>query len=415
MRKRQSFLSLTLKRACAATRCVAFGVFRVLLSSFHLVVVYPDVSSGRSNLFLLSTFHPFTINQVSNDNLSFSGGSTVFTYDPRVGVTTLNPPSGEDRGGTDVVFAGYNFLNTSNIACRFGTTAVPAKFFSSEAILCTSPPNLNGMVLAEVTSNGVDFSLSGTAFFYFTRVTVESMWPRLGPASEGGTVVTIHGQGFERTSELSCAFGGVAGVETTWLTSTTLLCTSPPARPGLVPVRVTNNGVDFAPESLDFLYVNDAAVEDVKPRRVLETGQVPVFVRGFNFFNTTTLACRFGTIVVSGTFYTPELLVCMAPSHSAQSRLLRQVGRLSLEVSINGLDYTDSGKAVEYSNFSPPGHYARGWMPAASPNGTFSAGATDSNFTTCDPGSFQPSLGAERCLACPVGFICPGKLPCFFE
>lgn len=318
---------------------------------------------------------------------------------------------GTDSGGSDVVFAGDHFLNTTAIACKFGFTTVPAKFISNQAIRCTSPPNPTGVVSAEVTSNGIDFSFSGKAFTYYPGVRIGSIWPVLGPASKGGTVLTIHGTGFENTSELSCAFGDVSGIETTWLASTVLLCKSPPHRPGLVSVRVSNNGVDFSSDAGKFLYVNDATVGDVTPKWILETGLVPVFVRGSNFMNTTELACRFGSVVVKGSFYTPELLACMAPSYSVQSRLQRAVGRFSVAVSVNGLDYSESGKFVVYSKGSAPGHYARDWVSVAAPNGTFSARTRSLNFTLCDPGSFQPSSGAVRCLPCPVGFICPGKLP----
>lgn len=396
-----------------STETILCGVFLLSCLSLYSVTIQPP---DFAVLFVCTTTTPsqlwdFTSKQVSNNNLTFSGGSTVFTYDNKVDVAMLRPSMGAESGGSDVVFVGDHFLNTTAIACKFGSSAVPAKFISDKVIHCTSPPNPAGVVSAEVTSNGVDFSLSGKAFTYYPGARVGSIWPALGPASKGGTVVTIRGTGFENTSELSCAFGDVAGIETTWLASTVLLCKSPPHRPGLVSVRVSNNGVDFSSDTLNFLYVNDATVGDFKPKQILETGQVPVFVRGSNFMNTTELACRFGSVVVRGSFYTPELLACMAPSHAAQSRLQRAVGRFSVEVSVNGLDYTESGKSVVYSKDSPPGHYAREWMSVAAPNGTFSAGEGSLNFTMCDPGSFQPSSEAVRCLPCPVGFICPGKPP----
>lgn len=350
-------------------------------------------------------------NQVSNDNASFVGGSPIFTYDSRIMVTMLNPSRGAEAGGSSVIVLGNNFLNTTATSCKFGIVTVQGKFISNEAVLCTSPPNPTGPVRAEITSNGVDFSLSGVPFSYASYVDLASIWPGLGPASHGGTVVSIRGEGFKNTAELSCMFGNIPGVGTTWLDSTTLLCKTPPYRPGLVSVRVTNNGVDFSSSVLEYLYVDDATVEDIKPNQVLERGQVPIFVKGSNFINTTALACRFGTVAVSGLFYSPELLVCVVPSHSSQLRLQRRVGLFSLEVSINGLDYTDSGKFIQYKTVSPPGFYERDWMPVVAPNGSYSAGKGNLNFTLCNPGSFQSSSGAMRCLPCPVGFVCPGKYP----
>ena len=156
-------------------------------------------------------------------------------------------------------------------------------------------------------------------------------------------------------------------------------------------------------------------MEDVRPTKVLETGQVPVMLKGSNFMNTTTLACRFGSAVVKASFVAHWLVVCMAPSHSAQLHLQRKFGSFSVELSVNGIDYTDSGKTIEYIQASPEGHYVQDWVPSLSPNGTYSTGGGDGNFTLCHPGSFQPSSGAGRCLLCPVGFMCPGKFFCSFR
>lgn len=348
--------------------------------------------------------------QVTNDNASFSTGTALFTYNKGVAVTALNPSTGAASGGTSVLVAGDHFLNTTVAACKFGTKSVPAAFLSSLAMLCVAPSNPSGVVALEVTSNGADFSFSGAPFTYYTVAKVYSIWPLLGSGSEGGTVVTIHGEDFENSAGLSCKFGSITGIEATWLSSTTVLCKTPRHRPGLVVVQVTNNGADFLSTTMEYLYVSDIALEDVWPAEVLDTGQVQIFVKGSNFLNTTTLACRVGTVVVRGTFFTPSLVSCMAPSHSAQPRLQRAHGTFSVEVSVNGLDYTDSGKVIDYVHASPEGHYARHGMSAVSPNGTHCTGVGNLNFTVCEPGTFQPSSGTSGCLRCPVGYICPGTI-----
>lgn len=324
-------------------------------------------------------------------------------------IATLNPSTGTDSGGTDVLVVGDNFLNTSAAACKFGTVVAPASFLSDKAMLCTAPPNLPGTLSVEVTSNGADFSFSGEQFSYYPQAKVTSIWPVLGFASEGGTVTTIRGEGFQNSAELVCNFGEAGEVGAVWLSSMTVLCKTPRHRPGLVMVQVANNGMDFSPTGAEYLYVNDIALKDVRPVEVLETGQVPVLVTGFNFMNTSTLACRFGATVVQASFVTPWLVACMAPSHSTQPRLQRKLGTFSVEVSVNGLDYTDSGKTIEYIQASVEGQYAQNWIPALCPNGTYCTGMGNLNFTLCEPGSFQPSSGAGRCLSCPVGFICPGS------
>ena len=329
-------------------------------------------------------------------------------------ITTLDPSMGTDSGGTVVLVGGEHFLNTTSAACMFGTIAVPAEFLSNHAVLCTAPPHLPGVVSVKLTSNGADFSMSGALFTYYPQANVVSVWPVLGSASEGGTIVTIHGDGFRNSAELVCKFGNIIGTEATWLSSTKILCRTPPHRPGLVAVQVANNGADFSLTTSEFLYIDDPSLEDIRPTKVLETGQVPVMLKGSNFMNTTTLACRFGSAVVKASFVAHWLVVCMAPSHSAQLRLQRKFGSFSVELSVNGIDYTDSGQAIEYIQASPEGHYAQDWVPSLSPNGTYSAGG-GGNFTLCPPGSFQTLSGAGRCLLCPVGFMCPGTFYMFVQ
>lgn len=323
-------------------------------------------------------------------------------------VATVSPSAGAVDGGTDVLFVGEHFVNSTAAGCKFGTILVPAKYITDQALLCTAPPNPPGAVSVEVTSNGADFSFSGAVFSYYPLEKVSSIWPVLGSASEGGTIVTVNGEGFVKSAQLKCKFGDVVGIEATWLTSTAVLCKAPRHRPGLVTVHVANNGVEFSSTSAEYLYVDENSVKEVQPAEVLETGQVPVLVRGSNFLNTSTLACRFGAVSVRASFLAPWLVACTAPSHSAQPRLQREVGFFPVEVSVNGLDYTDSGVMIEYIQATSEGHFEQDWVPTASPNGTFCTGLGNANFSLCEPGSFQPLSGAGRCLLCPVGFICPG-------
>ncbi|CAM9097538.1 unnamed protein product, partial [Hapterophycus canaliculatus] len=345
--------------------------------------------------------------QVSNDNVSFSTGFAHFTYSRRMMITSLDPSTGVVDGGTAVLVRGAHFHNSSTTRCKFGTMMVPAQFVTDKAMLCATPPSPPGTVSVELASNGADFSFSGSVFTYLPQATVSSVWPISGSASEGGTVVTVRGGGFENSGQLMCRFGNLVGVRATWLSPDVLLCTTPRHRPGLVKVRVANNGDDFSFMSVEYLYTNEISVNYLRPTEVLETGQVPVLVTGSNFLNTSTAACRFGTITVRASFLSPWLIACTAPSHSAQPRLQRSTGPFPVAVSVNGVDYTDTSQTIEYIRTNQEGHYTQDWAPALSPNGTYCDGVDGSNFSSCRPGSFQPSSGARRCLACPIGFICP--------
>ncbi|CAN0185510.1 unnamed protein product, partial [Ectocarpus sp. 12 AP-2014] len=174
--------------------------------------------------------------QVSNDNASFSSEFLTFTYDRRMVIASVTPPTGATSGGTEVLITGGHFLDSTRTGCKFGTIMVPAKFVTDQAVLCTTPPHSPGAVSLEVTSNGGDFSFSGAVFTYHPHVKIGSIWPVLGPASEGGTVVTVNGEGFVNSEQLVCKFDHVVGIGAKWLSSTVVLCTATRHRPGQVTV-----------------------------------------------------------------------------------------------------------------------------------------------------------------------------------
>ena len=103
---------------------------------------------------------------------------------------------------------------------------------------CTSPPasardhaSNGAYVMLHITLNGVDYSLgeNATSYFeYYQPIALESVWPLLGAAAEGGTIVTLYGQGFHHKNinvpppgnpdAPKCLFGTIADVG--WLANT---------------------------------------------------------------------------------------------------------------------------------------------------------------------------------------------------
>ena len=79
----------------------------------------------------------------------------------------------------------------------------------------------------------MDYSFSDVRYAFEPPPMVTSIWPVLGPALKGGTVVTVKGDHFKRGMETSCRFGGFSTVAH-WVDAATLLCETPPHYPGLV-------------------------------------------------------------------------------------------------------------------------------------------------------------------------------------
>eukprot|EP00899_Mesostigma_viride_P008982 jgi/Mesvir1/18085/Mv09386-RA.1 len=74
------------------------------------------------------------------------------------------PPLAESEymapGGTLVLVTGSGFVNVPTLMCRFNSTLVAATFVDDGSLLCAAPSTETGIVLVEVTNNGVDFTTS---------------------------------------------------------------------------------------------------------------------------------------------------------------------------------------------------------------------------------------------------------------
>jgi len=81
---------------------------------------------------------------------------------------------------------------------------------------------------------------------------VSSILPSSGP-STGNSIITVTGQFFLGV-DTTCKFGSVKSTENTFVSSTQLLCTSPPQSPGLYAVDVTNNNQDYTDWEVNFEY-----------------------------------------------------------------------------------------------------------------------------------------------------------------
>lgn len=108
-------------------------------------------------------------------------------------------------------------------------------------------------------------------------------------------------------------------------------------------VEVSNNGQDFSDDGVLFFYEETIQILSLSPSSLSVVGGVTVTIIGTNFFLTypSILACRFGEVEVPGTYISAEQLTCTAPPQD-------NPGIFSLEVTVNGVDYSNDGFTVEY-------------------------------------------------------------------
>ena len=348
--------------------------------------------------------------EVSNSNFTHhaSANGAQFTYVASPILSMLSPATGPSVGGTVVMIRGYFGVDVSNMPapiCRFGSSHVAGVRTSAETITCITPPRSSGnattgAVAFEVALDEQSFTLSMLVFTYTPTMTTSALWPTNGPAFSGSWI-EITGGGFVESSSLMCRIGAIF-VKAKWISFNKVKCRVPPGPPGMLPVAVGDE-VDMRSTTqpgLKFLRILDASVSHVIPTRGLWTGQIPIFVRGVNFLNTTSLQCRFGTAVVRGVFISPRAVACIAPFVTSGKRVF-------VDISNNGIDFTASGIAYEYLEKCARGFYCSGLDMSPAPNGTVVSRSGSLNFSTCPVGSFQPQAGKSNCVACPIGYFCP--------
>jgi len=244
---------------------------------------------------------------------------------------------------------GSGFVNSTRLSCRFGNTIVLATYLSNSSITFVTPPHNKGVVNVEVSNNGIDYSLANVQYDCVPMSKIVSIAPRTGPAS-GGTKVIISivdlAQNQLQKSTVLCRFNGRITVNAQFAVTTTnitqVTCFSPPSfKVGSSLLQIIIDGFDVSRHDSHFVYYEIPSVTEVLPKFVHEAGGVTMTIRGSNFQKTDSLFCRFGELKISrATWFAEGLLECQSPSN--------QPGLISVDISLNGVDYTHSQAQITY-------------------------------------------------------------------
>ena len=143
-----------------------------------------------------------------------------------------------------VTVVGSHFTS-DRLLCKFGNHTViraGVQFKSSTLVLCASPPATDvGRVNVEISvTGGVEFTKDSTQFMYDQGARVTRAQPSVVKSSTSGQQVTVIGQYFRRSAELSCMFGLNDTVQALFMTSTAVQCGAPPRSSGVVKLAVSN-------------------------------------------------------------------------------------------------------------------------------------------------------------------------------
>eukprot|EP01052_Picozoa_sp_SAG31_P008169 SAG31_NODE_406_length_16063_cov_22.636056_1_plen_2494_part_10 len=291
-----------------------------------------------------------------------------FLYYRVPSVTSVSPDYGSFRGGTEIVIAGNHFVETYEIRCRFGrpeheTDGRIMTVQSVASIACVTPDTLSNALTAtiEISLNGQQFTENGTAFHFVAEIS--SIDPLRGPAS-GGTVIAVTGAGFALVdgTDLLCRFGSNVVVLAHFNSSTRITCQSPPVpeEPLGVAFAVSADGGNYYSESDEqFHYYMTPSVTSLglEYPSVSIMGGTFITIFGTNFIFSPELFVRFGfddvlvNAAITRSSTGSSSITCFSPNVRLDPRFPTDV---SIEISMNGQQYTSDGAQLNMYNPSLP-------------------------------------------------------------
>lgn len=259
--------------------------------------------------------------EISNNGADFTNSGVEFTFVPALNIRHIWPTNGPIAGGTSMVVHGSGFLggggNNNNVYCVIGGDKTLATVRSDEELSCPTPRYgyRGGSVRLQLTNNGVDTVSSPTTFTYLAPIQLRSVSPATS-AEEGGTMVVITGDNFIASPHLTCRVGDQLPSEALWLSSSLVSCTIPSSSSGPreVSLTVSNNGQDFAGETLTFTYLPAFTLINSDPRTGPVDGGTEVTLAGAGLGAAGPWACVFGqSTAVPATQVANGNLRCRSP------------------------------------------------------------------------------------------------------
>ncbi|KAJ1472119.1 hypothetical protein T484DRAFT_1915277, partial [Baffinella frigidus] len=316
-------------RCCVGTRASATATF---LSATRVICDIARVAHSAANISLSVANHgPCAPSSVTVQlRAPLSSASVSPTRAPRSGgsVLALTFRTGAVSGGLPPSVC--NFGGEQRAVVERDASLSPERFTCILPRLLT-PQRLR--LVVRTIANGVE--IAGMDFEVYHDPSVAAVIPAI-VGETGGCAVTVVGQGF-RSDGADVSFGGVVA-EATFVSSSVLVCTAPAASEnGKVSVEVSLNGVDFSRSGKTMVYWPRPSVSSIVPSGGAQSGGSEVTVHGEHFHGMVGVWCRFGMTggTVAGTLVSGMMVTCSRPE--------RLVGSVAVEVSNNGVEYSEDG------------------------------------------------------------------------
>jgi hypothetical protein len=268
---------------------------------------------------------------LSMNGTDFAPIGYFFSYveDPKV--FSIYPDSGSWRGGTVVTVFGSNFQEDMRLGCKFGDRFAIGSRISSSLFFCSTPALSLGSKQVFITINSVDFFSTNKSYEPVEDIIIsEEMTPNSSPL-DCEVNVTIRGNNFRNTSQLSCRFDD-RKVPALFISCNEMICLAPAEiTVKKVQVAVTINGYDYYACPMLFHYHPVINLHSFFPLRGPVGGLTSVSLTGSNFLSGPSMfRCIFGELAQDAVIVSDTVLVCDSPPSTF-------IGSVTVAVSFPGI------------------------------------------------------------------------------
>jgi hypothetical protein len=242
-----------------------------------------------------------------------------YTYRAAPTITSISPSSGGLAGGATITITGTGFLTSPTVKIG-GATCTSPTYISATSATCITPAASAGSGTVVITNSDSQPSTSAVSYTYRPAAYVNIVVPVKGPAT-GGTLVTVTGTGFMagatvRMVRVLPTAGTIACTPVTFISSTSLTCTTVPATAAAYTVGVTNTDGQAADPTSSFTFSPAPTVTSIWQNTGPITGGTNVTITGTGFVSGATVSFG-GSACGSVSVTNPTSLTCTTTSHAA--------------------------------------------------------------------------------------------------
>jgi len=219
-------------------------------------------------------------------------------------------------------------------------------------VVCLSPrmPTNTPQIEVRVTNDGLNFSNPLTFTYQLAPPIITGILPAVS-INAGGIPITVEGQNFVDSSNLTCFFGNLGWTNGTWVKyygyGDRLICPSVATTwVGSVWFRISNDLITVS-NSLPFEYIptRQAWMRGLSPLAGYTRGGTVVTIYAEDFVVGDFFYCKFGSILVKPMSWDAQRVFCAAPPSN-------QSGQISVSISNDGKNWSGALPFVYVSSTS---------------------------------------------------------------